>query len=169
MTAALPRNDPARIDRILAAVAERTGVPVAEIEARGPAGDRGRKEVAAARHAFYWVAYRSGAGTLSLAAIGARLPRTWHAVSHGVRRMDAMREADPELRRMTDELRSRFSTGKEKDHGRNRHDLRSRTSRTKDKHDPEKHRADPPEGREDHQPVGVDQEIQHPALGADHP
>lgn len=103
------RTDTDRLERILTAVAEHTGVAIADMITRGPAGDRQRPAVRDARNLAYWSAVRSGRGAIPMESIGRRLNRTYHAVRKGVKVVELRRDADADFRRMTDDLRLRLA------------------------------------------------------------
>lgn len=92
------------LDAVLAAVTARTGISAADMVDR-----RRRHARDLARHVYYWTAYRGAGGTLPFAAIGGHLGRSWHAARHGVGVVDERRKDDPDLRRLTDDLRASFA------------------------------------------------------------
>lgn len=90
-----------RVERLVAAVLELTGLTEEELVADGMA-----KSAVHARSLISWVGVRSRVAPTRI--LGNRLNRQRMAISRGVDRIDAMREKDAELRVMTDDLRRNF-------------------------------------------------------------
>jgi hypothetical protein len=90
-----------RVERLVAAVLELSGLTEAELVAPGVA-----PAAAHARHLIAWVGVRSRLAPTRI--IGNRLNRKRMAISRGVERIDVLRERVPELRSLTDSLRRQF-------------------------------------------------------------
>jgi len=90
-----------RVERLVAAVLELTGLTEAELVAPGVA-----PAAAHARHLIAWIGMRSRAAPVRI--IGNRLNRKRMAISRGGERIDVLREKDPKLRALTDGLRRSF-------------------------------------------------------------
>jgi hypothetical protein len=90
-----------RVERLVSAVLDRTGVEMADLVAR-----EATPEVRHARHLIAWIAVRARAAPFRI--VGQQLNCSRMEVSRCVGRIDQMRETNSQVRALTDNIRGKF-------------------------------------------------------------